>query len=146
NGIGGLGAPFWLPAFPTEFVGLDGQPLPAPAPELQQIAAVVDSIAFLVAVNVLAMHRAAPLHRLVVTGGLASCDYLCEVLADVTCLAVERPSVREATARGIAFLAADQPGDWQPAPLERTFAPTGRGAVLARFERWREAMAARGGR
>ncbi|HET7202235.1 MAG TPA: FGGY family carbohydrate kinase [Steroidobacteraceae bacterium] len=145
NGIGGLGAPFWLPAFPTEFVGLDGRPLgDAPPQELQQIAAVVDSIAFLVAVNVLAMHRAAPLQRLVITGGLASCDYLCEVLADVTGLAVERPTVHEATARGIAFLAAGQPLDWQPAPLDRAFAPTGRVAVLERFKRWREAMAMRG--
>jgi glycerol kinase len=144
NGIGGLGAPFWLPAFPTEFVGLTGEAPGESESELQQIAAVVDSIAFLVATNVLAMHRAAPLQRLVITGGLASCDYLCEVLADVAGLPVERPALREATARGIAFLAAGQPRDWQAVPLERTFAPTRRTAVLARFVRWQEEMAKRG--
>jgi glycerol kinase len=143
NGVGGLGAPYWLPAFPTEFVGLDGQASDAPA-EMQQIAAVVDSIAFLVAVNVLILHRAAPLQRLVVTGGLASCDYLCEVLAEATGLTVERPALREASARGIAFLAAGQPVDWQAAPLERAFAPAGHARVLRRFERWREEMARRG--
>ena len=147
NGIGGLGSPFWLPGFATEFVGLDGQAAAeASRPELQRLAAVVDSIAFLVAVNVLAMQRAAPLQRVVVTGGLAGCDYLCEVLAEVTRLTVERPALREATARGIAFLAAGQPSEWQSTPLEHAFAPAGRTAVLERFERWRQAMAARGAR
>ncbi|MCE3284478.1 MAG: glycerol kinase [Steroidobacteraceae bacterium] len=144
NGVGGLAAPYWLPAFPIEFVGLDGQPPGAAPAEMQQIAAVVDSIAFLVAVNVSILHRVAPLQRLVVTGGLAGCDYLCEVLAEATGLTVERPALREATARGIAFLAAGQPVDWQAAPLERAFAPSGRARVLGRFERWRGAMAQRG--
>jgi glycerol kinase len=143
NGVGGLGAPYWLPTFPIEFVGLDGQAPGAVPAEMQQIAAVVDSIAFLIGVNVSILHRAAPLQRLVVTGGLAGCDYLCEVLAEVTGLTVERPTLREATARGIAFLAAGQPMDWQAAPLERAFAPSGRARVRSRFERWRVAMAKR---
>lgn len=146
NGVGGLGAPYWLPAFPVEFLDLDGRPPGGPVPDLQQVAAVVDSIAFLVAVNVLAMDRAAPVERLVATGGLAGCDYLCDVLAEVTGMTVERPALREATARGIAFLAAGTPVDWQPAPLERAFTPQGRVAVRERFKRWRDAMAQRGAR
>jgi glycerol kinase len=138
NGVGGLAAPYWVPDFASGFVGVDGTVPTAPPPDLQQIAAVAESISFLIGVNVLAMHRAAPLQRLVITGGLASCDYLCEVLAAVTGLQVDRPAVREATARGIAFLAASQPADWQPVPLERSFVPEPGAAVRRRFERWRE--------
>jgi glycerol kinase len=140
NGVGGLGAPYWSPDFPVEFLTLDG-PVVKDRPagsDMEQLAAVLDSIAFLIAVNVQAMERSAPLQRIVVTGGLASCDYLCDVLAEVTGLSVERPELHEATARGIAFLAAGQPADWQPAPLDRTFAPRGREAIRARFTRWRE--------
>jgi len=147
NGIGGLGAPYWLPDFTSEFVPVPGSSVdPGSATGLQQIAAVVESVAFLVAVNVLAMNRAAPLKHLVITGGLAASDYLCEVLADVTGMPVERPAVHEATARGIAFLAAGQPQDWQPVPVERTFTPARRAAMVDRFDLWRDAMAQRGAR
>jgi len=147
NGVGGLGAPFWLPDFQSEFVPVrEGPPAGDTATELQQVGAVVESIAFLVAVNVLAMHGAAPLQRLVITGGLAACDYLCEVLAEVTGMTVERPALLEATARGIAYLAAGQPQDWQAMPIEKSFAPTGGRAVRGRFSLWRAAMSARGAR
>ncbi|HWJ05467.1 MAG TPA: FGGY family carbohydrate kinase [Steroidobacteraceae bacterium] len=144
NGVGGLGAPFWLPDFPTEFTDLDGRVVAQPTDERRQLAAVVDSIAFLVATQVAAMRRASPLDRLVVTGGLAACDYLCEMLAAATGLRVERPALREATARGIAYLAAGQPSDWQPVPLDRVFDPSARADIAHRFERWRGAMAQRG--
>lgn len=147
NGIGGLGAPFWLPSFESGFVDPSGRAVAFDAvDELALVAAVVDSIAFLIATNVALMQRAAPLRKIVVTGGLAGCDYLCDILADVTGLPVERPEVYEATARGTAFLAAGRPRGWQPAPIERMFTPQARPAVLERYERWREAMAARGAR
>jgi glycerol kinase len=145
NGVGGLGAPFWLPSFPTEFVLPDGRVAPAGSvPELEQLAAVLDSIAFLVATNVRAMQRVALLQRIVISGGLAACDYLCEVIADATGLRVDRPELHEASARGIAFLAAGQPQDWQEVRIEKSFEPTESDAVSERFGRWREAMAQRG--
>ena len=91
------------------------------------------------------MHGAAPLQRLTITGGLAACDYLCEVLAEATQMTVERPALLEATARGIAYLAAGQPPDWQPVPIEKSFAATGKHPVLDRFDEWRAAMAVRTG-
>ncbi len=147
NGVGGLGAPYWLPDFQTEFVPVaDGSGVGADnATELQQIGAVVESIAFLIALNVLAMQRAAPLQRLTITGGLAVCDYLCEVLAAATQMTVERPALLEATSRGIAYLAAGQPQDWQSVPIERSFAPPGEHPALDRFDQWRAAMAVRVG-
>ena len=117
-----------------------------PATDVQQVGAIVESIAFLIAVNVRAMQRTAPLRRLVITGGLASCDYLCEVLAAVTGLKVERPELLEATARGIAYLAAGQPHDWLPVPIAAAFSPAAAHGSVHRFERWRAAMAERGAR
>lgn len=148
NGIGGLAAPWWMPDFHSEFVTADaGKPATTDqVADVLQVAAVVESVAFLLAVNVLAMHRYAPLRRLVLTGGLAACDYLCESLAGATGLEVARPALLEATSRGIAFLAAGQPADWLAVPVEKTFLPGDSPALRARFERWREAMAARGAR
>ena len=147
NGVGGLGAPYWLPDFRSEFLPVAGSAAISvdDATELQQIGAVVESIAFLIAVNVLAMHRIAPLQRLTITGGLAVCDYLCEVLAEATQMTVERPAALEATSRGIAYLAAGQPQDWLPVPIEKSFAPTGEHPVIDRFEQWRVAMSLRAG-
>jgi glycerol kinase len=149
NGIGGLAAPWWIPDFPVEFIN-DEQGLAttgaAEATELQQVAAVVESIAFLIAVNLRLMQRAAPIQRVLITGGLAGCDYFCTVLASVTGLRVDRPELLEATARGIAYLAAGQPQDWQSVAIARSFTPEGAHASLRRFERWQQAMGARGAR
>lgn len=145
NGVGGLGAPFWLPHFPTEFILPDGSvAAEGAATDLEQLAAVLDSIAFLVATNVAVMQRAAPLQRIVISGGLAACDYLCEVMAEATGLTVDRPELHEASARGIAFLAAGQPQDWQNVSIEKSFRPAGCSAIHDRYERWRAAMAERG--
>lgn len=146
NGVGGLGAPYWLPEFVAEFVAVPAAEAAAveTATDLQRIAAVVESIAFLVAVNVRAMQRSSPVHRLVITGGLAACDHLCHVLAAVTGMRVERPELVEATARGIAYLAAGQPQDWLPVAIAKTFEPDGRDAALERFAHWQSAMAERG--
>ena len=136
NGVGGLGAPFWIADFPTEFVG-EGD-------DRQRLAGVVESIAFLVAVNLERMREAAALERIVISGGLARCDHLCRTLATVTGLEVARFAVREATARGVAFLAAGEPTGWEPPLVERTFAPSNEIERPARYAAWRIEMARRG--
>ena len=149
NGVGGLGAPYWLPDFPVEFVAAEPDASSVAldsATDLQQVGAVVESIAFLIAVNVRAMQRTAPLRRLLLTGGLASCDYLCTVLAAVTGLKVDRPELLEATARGIAYLAAGQPQDWQAVPIASSFAPDIAHGSVQRFGYWLAAMGTRGAR
>ena len=136
NGVGGLGAPFWIADFTTEFVG-DGD-------DLQRLAAVVESIAFLLAVNLERMREAAGLERIVISGGLARSDYLCRTLAAVTGLEVARFAIREATARGVAFLAAGEPPDWESPRVERSFAPSAESALSRRYAAWRIEMARRG--
>jgi glycerol kinase len=136
NGVGGLGAPFWRPDFPSEFVG-DGD-------EAAQLAAVVESIVFLLCVNLGRLQRSAPLACIRISGGLARNDYLCHCLAALSGLPVERPAAVEATARGVAYLAAGKPASWHAVPIERTFTPSPAPALASRYARWREEMASRG--
>ena len=136
NGVGGLGAPFWQPDFPIEFVG-DGD-------DAAQLAAVLESVAFLLCVNLQSLRRSAPLQRIRVSGGLSRSDVLCRSLADLSGLPVERYAVAEATARGVAFLAAGRPESWRPLPIERVFTPSNDAALATRFSRWRAEMARRG--
>ncbi len=136
NGIGGLGAPWWIADFPTGFVGAGD--------DLQQLCAVLESIVFLVDANLAAMRRPAALARIAVSGGLASCDYLCRALADLSGLGVERYVLREATARGVAYLAAGRPTEWTPVQCQRVFEPTANPQLAARHARWRAEMARRG--
>jgi glycerol kinase len=136
NGVGGLGAPFWLSDFPCEFVG-DGD-------DAAQLAAVVESIAFLLCTNLERLQRGAPLRRIRISGGLARNDYLCRCIAALSQLAVERPAAVEATARGVAFLAAGRPASWRAVPIEHTFNPVHAAALESRYARWRDEMAARG--
>jgi glycerol kinase len=136
NGVGGLGAPFWLTDFPCEFVG-DGD-------EAAQLAAIVESIAFLLCTNLERLQRSEPLRRIRISGGLSRNDYLCRCIAALSRLAVERPAAVEATARGVAFLAAGRPASWRAVPIEHTFNPVHAAALESRYARWRDAMAARG--
>jgi len=136
NGVGGLGAPFWQARFPCEFVD-DGD-------DAARLTAVVESIAFLLCVNLEALQRSTPLGRIRISGGLARNDYLCRCLAALSRLPVERPGLVEATARGIAYLAGGKPASWRAVPVEQTFAPVHLRALGTRFARWREEMAKRG--
>ena len=71
----------------------------------EKFAAVVESIAFALIANMEATDFAlGPARRIVVTGGLARLDGLCERLATLSGLSVERPENVEATATGLAWL------------------------------------------
>jgi glycerol kinase len=136
NGVGGLGAPFWQPDFPTSFVG-DGD-------DRARLAAVLESVAFLLQENIAVLQRSTPLRRIRISGGLARSAYLCRCLASVSGLPVERYALDEATARGVAFLAAGEPASWRPIPVERVFEPSGDAALSSRHAHWKAEMAQRG--
>lgn len=131
NGIGGVGSPFWRSDVAPRFVG-DGS-------EAAQVQAVVESIAFLVCRN-LDLMKDAGTARVLASGGLSSSDYLCECIATLSDLPVERTSLREATALGLTFLIADQPQEWHtPSDFVR-FTPEPDDALTARYARWCAAM------
>lgn len=136
NGVGGLGAPYWRPDFPCEFVG--------GGDDAARLVAVVESIVFLLCANLERLQRSSALRRIRISGGLARNDYLCRCLASLSGLPVERPAAVEATARGVAYLAAGKPAAWHNVPTERTFMPLDVPPLASRYARWQVEMAARG--
>jgi len=134
NGIAGLGGPFWQPDFASRFVGT-GEPS-------QKAVAVVESMAFLLQANIDEMAKyVPPAARIRVSGGVSQIDGLCRRLAALSGLAVHRRDDPEATARGIAYLAAGRPASWSQAAAEEVFAPVEDAGIRARYRRWRALMA-----
>ena len=133
NGIAGLGGPFWKAEFESRFVGEGGV--------AEKAVALVESIAFLLQANVdhMAAHVPPPA-RIRLSGGLSRIQGLCRRIASVSGLPVHRRDDPEATARGIACLAAGRPAGWDPGGREDVFAPREDQALRARYREWRELM------
>ena len=132
NGVSGVGSPFWIARLEPRFVGAGGM--------RQRLHAVVESIAFLLRTNLDAMERQAgrPV-RLVASGGLSRSRALLTALASLAGVPVERLDDPEATARGVAFLAAGRPHDWATPQRER-LAPSRSEALEERYARWLRLM------
>ncbi len=134
NGVSGLGSPFWRANFPTRFVGAGSL--------AEKAAAVVESIVFMLAVNLEEQARYLPTpERIRLTGGLANLDGLARRLAELTGLVVERPPGLEATARGTAFLLAGRPAGWERGGAPEVFEPRANPGLEANYARWRQEMA-----
>jgi glycerol kinase len=135
NGVAGLGGPFWQARFDSRFVGDDGEPW-------ARAVALVESIAFLLQANVEHMAPYVPaLARIRVSGGVSRLDGLCRRLASLNGVAVHRRDDPEASARGIAYLAAGRPAQWNTGVAEEVFAPQPDPALRQRYRRWRALMA-----
>jgi len=135
NGIAGLGGPFWQARFDSRFVGDDAEPW-------QRAVALVESIAFLLQANV--EHMAPyvpPLARIRVSGGVSRLDGLCRRLASLNGVPVHRRDDPEASARGIAYLAAGRPAQWHAGAAEDVFEPRPDPALHDRYRCWRALMA-----
>jgi len=103
---------------------------------------VIESVAFLLQANIDEMAKyVPPAKRIRVSGGVSRLDALCRKLAVVSGLPVHRREDPEATARGIAYLAAGRPVDWNQAAEEEIFAPADDPALRERYRRWRAVMA-----
>jgi len=133
NGVAGLAAPYWIPDFISRFVGQG-------VPE-EKVLAVAESILFLVRVNLeLIKQRCNSISKVVVTGGLANSDMLCQKLANLISTPVFRPAEGEATARGLAFLVANRPVTWEPGKNGKWFNIQPEPALIARYQQWKSAM------
>jgi len=135
NGIAGLGGPFWRAAFDSRFVGDDAE-------AWSKAVALVESIAFLLQANV--DHMAAyvpPVERIRASGGVSRLDGLCRKLAALNGVPVHRRDDPEASARGIAYLAAGRPAEWNAGASEEVFEPQHDAALRERYRRWRALMA-----
>lgn len=117
NTVGGLGAPWWRAGPEPHFLDAD-----VTAPEA--MVAVIESILFLVQANIEQITTLNPaVDRIRISGGLSSLDGLCQRLANLSGLAVERPVQVEATARGIAWQAAGCPDGWSTSNAGKLFTP-----------------------
>lgn len=135
NGVSGLGSPYWVADYPTQVVG-SGEPW-------QVMVAVLESILFLLQVNLEEMSRAlGPPQVIQITGGLASSIGLCQRLADLSGVEVVRSDQREATARGLACLIAGLPQSTREGATD-SFIPRANPQLEARFDQWREELEAR---
>jgi len=141
NGFSGLGSPWWLPDVESGFAGKDA----LTATDEEKIAAVMESIVFLLAVNMEAMRALlGPPNHFLVTGGLGSVDSLLQTLANIGGVPVERARSTEATARGLAYLLAGMPDVWPAPNIEHGFAPLDDPGLSERFSSWRKLMPATG--
>lgn len=109
NTIGGLGSPFWRSEQNPYFL-----PNERAEPSLPEKAvAIVESILFLIAINLEAMSNTGQsVKRIRITGGLSALDGLCQRLANLTQRVVLRPEVKQSTSQGIAWLAANLSQGW----------------------------------
>ena len=133
NGVSGLGSPYWVPEFGSQFIGT--------GTHAEKLAAVAESIVFLTQVNLDEMETlfVAPQH-IVASGGLARLDGICQRLAEMSGVPVYRPAECEATARGTAFLLAGRRQHWPEPGPGTSFHPHANEALQHRFQQWRVAM------
>lgn len=140
NGVSGLGAPFWIADFRSRFIGMGDA--------WEKMVAVIESIVFLLHTNLHAMESTRPPARtIVISGGLATLNGVCQRLADLSGLPVCRPAECEATARGTAFLLATGRAPMDEWPLhdhgfapDTIFTPASNPTLKARYHLWQQTM------
>ena len=131
NAVGGIASPFWLPSNQSRFIDA------ANSNAHEHLYAIVESIAFLINANIELMRTHLPFtRRIVVGGGLSACHYLNECIADLTQLPVEVLSEHELTAKGLAYLTAGEPPNWQDHGNTTLIRPTSNIPLKSRETSW----------
>lgn len=133
NGVSGLASPFWQPNFISQF---DRQA------ELDEKAvAIIESIIFLLKACLDEMSKlSSPPEQIQISGGLASLNGLNQRLADLSGLPVYCPAECEATARGTAYLLAEQPNSWPEQDMGTWFYAEENKTLEKRYDKWMKAM------
>jgi glycerol kinase len=139
NTVGGLGTPWMCSGPDSRFV--DKRKYST----AEKAVAVIESIVFMIQVNLELMMAEAPLKRLRVSGGLSHLDGLCQKLSNLSGLEIERNNIIEATARGVAWLAAGRPDSWSDTvrdadTLRKKFIPLHDKKLEARYRLFRAEM------
>jgi glycerol kinase len=126
----GLGAPHWQPDARGLLTGLT---LGTTAAHVARAALEAAAYQTHDLVEAMAEDGAGQLSTLRVDGGMAANDWLCQFLADLLGIPVERPAMLETTALGAAFLAGIGIGLWE--------SPAAVAAIDRGIERFTPAMA-----
>ena len=128
NTVGGLGSPYWQSS-PAPF-------FKSPATPLQEWAGVLESILFLIQINI-DLLPAGPHAPIIISGGLSRSDAFCARLADLS----QRPVERSASVENTVYGALQQ---FLGTPAERpatVFVPRPDPVLQHRFDSWRRMMA-----
>lgn len=128
NTVGGLGSPWWKQGLAPKFVADTNR-----YSDAERAVAVAESILFLVKYNLDQIGRQQAIQRLTVSGGLSRITPLCQKLANLSGLRVERTDESEASARGVAWLAAGRPEHWQRPGETQLFLPRSDTALITRY-------------
>lgn len=127
NTVGGLGAPWWQAGPEAHFLNTG-------VTAAEAMVAVIESILFLLQANIeLMMCHHPAVDKIRISGGLARLDGLCQKLANLSGLIVERPVQVEATARGIAWQAAGCPAEWPATGTGKLFTPDEDDSLFKRY-------------
>jgi len=130
--ITALGSPYWLAAGKSSFS------TDATLPE--KTVAVIESIVFLLAINIDLLQQAKPaLQQILISGGLSQSDGFCQKLANGTRLNVIRHQDHEASARGAAFYLGGL-HDYFPEKKPAIFHPQHDNPLLARYQFFYESL------
>jgi len=139
--LAGLGAPHWQPGARGLIAGmtLGTRPEHVARATLEAIALQIDDV-----LDAMEADLGLRLAQLSIDGGASRSDFLAQLLADLTGRAVVRPEIAEASALGVARMAAEALGfgDWRTldaARFDPELAPERRDAIR---RRWRTALAA----
>lgn len=133
NGISGLGSPFWCSQFATQFIGQ--------GTHADQAVAVAESILFLIKANLDIIENClGSFDYVMMNGGLAQLQGLAQRLADLTGKAVARPDQIEATARGLAYLLANCPAQWNEGGAADILKPNRNLPLSSRYQQWLNEM------
>jgi len=130
NTVGGLGSPWWRSSVSAYFLTDEHLEL------ADRYVAIIESIVFLIQHNLHHMQKFIPLKQLKVGGGLSQLNGLCQKIADLSQLSVERITETEATARGAAWLAADCPESWNENKPGKRFTPQSNSGLKQRFKQF----------
>ena len=136
NGVSGLGTPYLKADFASYFVGT--------GEDWEKVVAVVESIVFLLQINLEAMESSfSPPEQILIGGGLARLDGLCQRLADLSGITVIRHLVHETTARGLAYLLTDFASTFSESNRVCYFNPQDNTRLSSRYRLWRETLLSR---
>ena len=125
--MGGLCAPYWDRAARASVVGLS-----LDSTRGHIVRAALEAMAYQANDSLVRLHeQGQPVTTLKVDGGAARNDVLCQFLADISGLTIERPAGLERTALGVAYIAGIGEGLWSGPvdvlrgwTLDRTFSPS----------------------
>jgi len=137
NGISGVGSPYWIATLESRFINetIDES---TDITVASKAIAVVESIAFMIAVNI-GLMTTEKINNIKMSGGLSVLSELCQKISDLTEMNVLRTNDKEATLLGLVFLLSDLELN-SDSNMTDLFNPILNTALLNRFANWKKEM------